>query len=184
MGAEEFFAEPLAGERDDIVGVLLQGGELRIALKLEGRGLERRREDRVGDHRERTIGIGRQDFRRDTEAVVAGKRIERPTRLLDELRHGRGRAVTRVLREHRREQRRGAAFSRGLEQRARLHDETQVKIREAAVGLQEQPRAVGQMEFGEIADDRGRGAGRIGRGRGGSGIERDRGEALGEQISF
>ena len=44
--------------------VLLECGDLRVALEREGRCLEGRREHRVRDHFQGSIGVGRQHFRR------------------------------------------------------------------------------------------------------------------------
>ena len=74
--AEKQPAQPFLRERDHVIGILLETGQLGVPLDGERASLEGRRKDAVGQQFERAGKIRRQHFDREAEAVVARERIE------------------------------------------------------------------------------------------------------------
>ena len=120
--AEKFPPGEFPRERHHVVRVIGQTGELRVLFELERARLESGGEHRIGDHRQRPVEIWRQNLRRQSEAIVARERMKRPAHFLDELRDLGRAAFARILREHRRQQRRRAPLSRLLEERSARHN--------------------------------------------------------------
>ena len=185
MLAEEQGAQPFSAKGDDIVGVLLQLGELGGALLFRRRGRECGSQHGVGQSVEGTLQIGRQHFDGEAEAVVARERAERSPHLLNPAGDlGRG-PPPRILGQQRRQQVGGAATTRSLVQRAAQKQEAQVKIGEPGIPLKQEACAVGQgglLEVREGGAIRARAATALGRRR--SRIDRHRGQAPGHQVGL
>ena len=101
---EKFPTGEFPRECHHVVRVIGQTGELRVLFELERARLERGGEHRVGDHRQRPVKIRRQNLRRQSEAVVARERMERPAHFFDKLRDLGRAAFARIFGEHRGQQ--------------------------------------------------------------------------------
>ena len=183
MGAEKLLAGEAVACADHVVLVLLQVGELGVALDLKGADGKGGGEHGVAQQLDGKRSVAGQHLDRETDGVVARKRGKAAAHRLDGGGDLGSVAFSGILGEHGGEQSRRAALARGLVQGPALADEVDVQIGLALIASHEETHAVGQ---GAKLPVRGgselRGSGDLGRARLGPGIQGNDVLAAGAQV--